>query len=155
MKIPYVLRAPSYPAVVPVDVLTGARPSLDSDPTPKEAQRLAERAVEAGWQVLVTYAEATGTKNRRAPAPPEDKRKWVMEPYEYVSTSVAVRLLNPGVEMRIAIWVDGEFATGLRLLPEGLIKVGAIDVKDLGGSPTAGIRQHRRDDARLRHEHDR
>ena len=155
MKIPYVLRAPSYPAVVPVDVLVGARASQDTDSTPKEAQRLAERAVEAGWQVLVTYAEARGTKNRRAPAPPEDKRKWVMEPYEYVSSTVAVRLLNPGVEMRIAIWRDGEFDVGLRLLPEGLIKVGAADVKDLSGSPAAGERQHRLDDGWLRHEHDR
>jgi len=155
VKIPYVLRAPSYPAVVPVGVITGARTPLDTDQMPREAVRLSERAVEAGWQVVVTYAEATGTKNRRAPAPPEDHRKWVMEPYSYVSSSVAVRLLNPGVEMRIAIWRDGAFDMGLRLLPEGLIKVGAADIKDLGGSVNAGSGQHRLDDGWLRHEHDR
>jgi hypothetical protein len=155
MKIPYVLRAPSYPAVVPVDVVTGARPAVDEDQVPKEAQRLAERAVAAGWQVLVTYAEARGTKLRRAPAPAEDKRRWVMEPCECSIPSVAVRLLNPGKEMRIAIWRDGVFDVGLRLLPEGLIKVGASDIKDLGGPLSTGVGHHRRDDGWLRHEHDR
>ena len=146
MKIPYVLRAPSYPAVVPGDVLTGARPSLDTDQVPREAQRLAERAVDVGWQVLVTYAEAYGWKRVREPAPPEDKRKWVMVPKQYVSVSVAVRLLDPGKEMRIAIWVDSKFATGLRLLPQGLIKVDAAAIKDLSGSPHSDLGKHRGDD---------
>jgi hypothetical protein len=140
--------------VVPGDVLVGARPALDTDRVPKEAQRLAERAVMAGWHVLVTYAEAHGWRRVRESAPPEDKRRWVMVPRQYVSTSVAVRLLNPGAEMRIAIWVDSKFTTGLRLLPEGLIKVGAADIKDLGGSVNASSGQHRRDDGWLRHEHD-
>jgi len=155
VKIPFVLRAPSYPAVVPVDVLVGARPTVDEDAVPREATRLAERAVEAGWQVVVTVATARGSRRVREPAPPEDKRRFVMVPRDYEMVTVAVRLLNPGQEMRVAIWKDGAFDTGLRLLPEGLIKVGAADIKDLGGSPTAGIGHHRVDDGWLHHEHDR
>lgn len=155
MKIPYHLRAPSYPAVVPVDVLTGARPCLDEDEAPREALRLSERAVEAGWQVLVTYAQARGTKRVREPAPPEDKRTYVMVPRDYVSSTVAVRLLNPGIEMRIAIWRDGAFDVGLRLLPQGLIKVGAAEIKDLSGPVATGVGHHRLDDGWLCHEHDR
>lgn len=155
MKIPYVLRAPSYPAVVPVDVLTGARPLHDEDVTPEEALRLSQRAADAGWQVLVTYAQARGTKLHRVPVPAEDGRKYAMEPYECSISTVAVRLLNPGVEMRIAIWRDGAFDVGLRLLPQGLIKVGAVEIKDLSGSVNAGSRAHRCDDGWLRHEHDR
>lgn len=155
MKIPYVLRAPSYPAVVPVDVIRGARPADDEDKMPAEAQRLSERAVEAGWQVLVTVASARETRKRRVPVPEEDGRKYAMEPYDAEIPTVAVRLLNPGVEMRIAIWRDGVFDVGLRLLPQGLVKVGAAEIKDLGGSSTAGSGQHRRDDGWLRHEHDR
>lgn len=151
MKIPYHLRAPSYPAVVPVDVITGARPLLDSDAVPREAQRLAERATEAGWQVLVTYSEATGTHRRRMPAPAEDKRQWIMEPYACLIPAVAVRLLNPGIEMRIAIWRDGKFDVGLRLLPDGLIKVSADTIKDLSGSPTPDREQHHFHGGRLLH----
>lgn len=151
VKIPYHLRAPSYPAVVPVGVITGARPALDDDMVPKEAQRLAERAVDAGWQVLVTYAEARGQRRHRVLAPPEDKRKYVMEPYDCAIPSVAVRLLNPGREMRIAVWRDGKFDVGLRLLPEGLVKVGAADIKDLGGPLNPDRGQHQPYDGRLLH----
>lgn len=142
------LRAPSYPAVVPVGVLRGARPADDEDPVPREAQRLSEAAVEVGWQVMVTVASATGSKSRRAPAPEDDRkhRKWIMEPYDYEMITVAVRMLNPGLEMRVAIWKDGAFDCGLRLLPTGLIKVDAATVKDLSGSPDPDRGQHRPDD---------
>jgi hypothetical protein len=142
VKIPMHLRAPSYPAVVPVDVVTGVRPSSDTDPVPREAQRLAQRAVDAGWQVLITFAEARGERRHREPAPEEDHRQWVMVPRAVTVPSVAVRMLDPGREMRIAIWVDGKFETGLRLLPKGLVKVSAADIKDLSGSPDADSGQH-------------
>lgn len=145
MKIPSHLRAPEQPPQMPSGIEIGARPANDTDPVPKEAQSLSERAVEAGWQVLTTYAEATGTRKRRGPAEPESGKKYRMVDYTAVIPSIAVRMLNPGREMRIAIWKDGAFDMGLRLLPGGIHRVGAAEVKDFSGSSDANLGQHRVD----------
>jgi len=114
------LTIPRVPAVLPATVRVPCRPALDSE-GPPAARRAAQRAISAGWAVVLTYAAGVEQRKTRVALPADTERrktrrrdpvtgevrvvepKWAVAEAPVNVESIALRAATPDAR-RFLVW---------------------------------------------------
>jgi hypothetical protein len=105
--VPASLMLPRRPESLPAGVVVGATP-IEPEDCPQAPRITAQRALDAGWEVIVTYAVGHGMRKVRNYLAPnieaKNDRKFELVEVACLIESWAVRSLDPSTEYRFTIW---------------------------------------------------
>jgi hypothetical protein len=144
VRAPFRLVVPAPPATgAPATVLIGAH-AVEEDDLPANARKMLRAALAAGWEAIATYAAGRTTRTARRPLQAaedsKDQRKYELVPEPCAIESWAVRVLNPSIEYRVAVWerycdladmtpfASAKFASAWQLSANGLLRMASAQI---------------------------